>query len=36
MPDYVYFIIGFVVGGGLIWGFRGWVARTKEKVQKKF
>ena len=35
MPDYVYFIIGFVVGGGLVWGFRGWVARTKEKVQSK-
>jgi hypothetical protein len=36
MPAYGWFIIGFLVGGGLVWAFRGFVARTKEKVQNKF
>jgi hypothetical protein len=36
MPIYVWFILGFLVGLGLTWGFRGWIARSKEKVQRKF
>jgi hypothetical protein len=35
MPGYVYFILGFVIGVGLTWAFRGLIARTKEKVQGK-
>lgn len=35
MHTVVTFIVGFLVGVGLTWGFRGWIARTKAKAQGK-
>lgn len=33
MPTYAWFILGLIVGGGAVWAFRGFVARTKEKAK---
>jgi len=36
MIAWYWLIVAVFVGGGLAWGYRGWIARTKEKVQRKF
>lgn len=35
MVPWYFLIIVFIVGAGVAWGYRGWIARTKEKIQRK-
>ncbi len=35
MVAWYFLIIAFIIGAGVAWGFRGWIARTKEKIRHK-